>query len=207
MLAMMIVALLAATMYGAMYFAIRARRGANAAVDQMRSLNIAAELITDDLQSVPPPNGTLAGPFIGTQTTGADTVEFYCLGRDPSLDDQPLGDGMRRIDLVLRTDLSPPVLERQITRNLLAPVQEPPEEQVLCRNVRGFTLQYFDGTNWQDNWDSTTVGNVLPMAVAFTIELNPTDPGNPSAAPLRVSRVIPLPCAKPTDPSQMGGDQ
>ncbi len=81
----------------------------------MRSLNIAAELIANDLQSVAPPNGTLAGPFTGTQMGGtgarADTVEFYCLGRDPSLDNQPLGDGMRRIDLVLRTDVSPPVLQ------------------------------------------------------------------------------------------------
>ncbi len=86
-------------------------------------------------------------------------------------------------------------------------MQEPPDEEVLCRNVRSFTVQYFDGTNWQDNWDSTTVGNVLPMAVAFTIELNPANPKNPNATPLRISRVITLPCAKPSNTAQLGGLQ
>jgi hypothetical protein len=43
--------------------------------------------------------------------------------------------------------------------------------------VRNITFSYFDGTNWQDTWDSTTLGadGITPIgpprAVAITIEI------------------------------------
>ena len=59
-------------------------------------------------------------------------------------------------------------------------------------------MRYFDGTNWQLTWDSTTVGNALPTAVEITLELPPggetatknTEPG------YRLCRVVSIPCGR-----------
>jgi hypothetical protein len=66
-------------------------------------------------------------------------------------------------------------------------------------------LRYFDGTNWQEDWDSTVMGDVLPLSVAMTIELN--DPNNPPPArsPRRVTRIIPLACGKQLELTAIGG--
>jgi type II secretion system protein J len=206
---MTIVVILALTMYKAMNFALQARRNATAAVDRMRAANIAADILSQDLQSVLPPTGIFAGAFMGTKvagpTGGADTMQFFCIGHDSTHDDQPMAEGIRRIDLALRTDVTPPMLVRQVTRNLLPTVQPPPEEEVVCRNVRAFTVQYFDGVTWQEDWDSTGVGDVLPMAVAITLELDPPEGTQSGAKPIVVSRVIPLACAKTLDAQTGGG--
>ncbi len=208
-LTMAIVVILSLTMYKAMSFALQARRNATAAVDRMRGASIAAEMLSQDLQSVLPPTGIFAGAFMGTKIAGpggrADTVEFYCVGHDATQDDQPMGEGIRRVDLTLRTDVTPPVLVRQVSRNLLPTVAPPPEEEVICRNVRAFTLQYFDGQVWQDDWDSTGVGDVLPIAVSITLELDPPAGEQPGARPIIISRILPLACAKQLEAQQGGG--
>ncbi|HEX8520739.1 MAG TPA: type II secretion system protein GspJ [Tepidisphaeraceae bacterium] len=208
-LAMTIAAMLALTMYAAMSFALRARKNTNASVDRMRSANVAMEVLTQDFQNILPPTGILSGAFIGTKASGpngdADTIEYYCIGRDPELDDQPMGEGVRRVDLLVRTDANPPMLVRQVQRNLLPTVAGDPDEEVLCRNVRSFSLQYFDGLSWLDDWDSTAQGDVLPLAVAMTLELEPPDANAMDPRPVRVTRVIQLSCAKPPDAMTTGG--
>jgi hypothetical protein len=212
-LAMGMMAMLALTLYMALSIALRARDSAAANVGPVRAATIAADLIRQDLESVLSPSGNLAGPFIGYPNTGlangrADTLEFFCVGNDAARVDSPLAEGIRRVDLLVRTDLTPPVLVRQVNRNLLAQAEMPPEEEILCRGVRSFGLRYFDGTLWQESWDSTTMGDVLPTAVEMTLDIDyPRKPGQPPTA-YRVTRVIPLACAKPpTDPASTGGLQ
>jgi hypothetical protein len=86
-------------------------------------------------------------------------------------------------------------LVRRITTNLLAPTTPDPQQEVICRGVRTFTLRFFDGTAWQDTWDSTTVGttqsNVLPQAVEVTIELE----GERNQPGPKATRVVLIPCA------------
>jgi type II secretion system protein J len=208
-LAMTIVVILSLTMYKAMSFALLARHNATAAVDRMRGANIATEVLSQDLQSVLPPTGIFAGAFMGTKVAGpsgrADTVEFYCIGHDAAQDDQPMGEGIRRVDFTLRTDVTPPVLVRQVSRNLLPTVAPPPEEEIVCRNVRAFTIQYYDGQVWQDDWDSTSMGDVLPIAISITLELDPPAGGQADAKPIIISRVLPLACAKSLDAQQGAG--
>jgi hypothetical protein len=100
--------------------------------------------------------------------------------------------------IALRTDVQPPSLVRSVTRNLLAPTLPLPEDEVLVRNVKSFTLRYFDGSAWQDQWDSTSVGDILPPAIEMTIEtyIDDPKPGQPPSL-YRVTRVFPLACAKP----------
>jgi hypothetical protein len=201
-LAMGMMAMLALTLYMSLAIALRARDSAAANVGPVRAATVAADLIRQDLESVLPPSGHLAGPFIGNMDSSlpggrSDTVEFYCVGNDAARVDSPIAEGIRRVDLLVRTDVKPPVLVRQVNRNLLAQAEMPPDEEVLCRNVRSFSLRYFDGTLWQDAWDSTTMGDVLPTAVEMTLDIDyPQKPGQPPS-PYRVIRVIPLACAKP----------
>jgi hypothetical protein len=80
-----------------------------------------------------------------------------------------------------------------------------PDEEVLLRGIAGFNARYYDGTQWQDNWDSTQYNNVLPSAVEVTIRVPRKDThGNviPNATPLQFIRVFQLPCmSDPNDTS------
>jgi len=201
LVALAMASLLALSLFTAMNVTFRARRSATAAIEKSRAITIASEIISQDLQSVPPPTGILAGQFIGQRQAGAnggnnDALEFYTAENTGAADDNPMNDGIHKVDLLVRTDVNPPVLVRQVTRNLLSPNQPPPEEEILCRGVRNFTLQYYDGTSWQDDWDSTGSGDVLPMAVSITLELDNPDPTQNDGKPISVSRIIPLSCGK-----------
>jgi len=214
LLAMSMAAMLMMSLYLAMSIGMRARNSVAASIEPVRAVTIAMDLVKQDLQSVVPPasssstTATLAGPFFGVQQLNADAeadwVSFYCIGSDSPHQDQPLSEGIRRIELGLRTDVNPPALVRRITRNLMPFVQTDPEEEVLCRNVRALKLRYFDGSMWQDEWDSTLVGDVLPMSVEITIEM--ADPANRTDTPrTRTVAVVPLACAKPVDLTTQGG--
>jgi hypothetical protein len=77
--------------------------------------------------------------------------------------------------------------------NILAQQQPVPDEEIICRNVSSFMLEYFDGEQWQTSWDSTQYNNSLPAAVEVTIELLP--PGAPDK--IRIRRVYALSCVTP----------
>ena len=230
-LALSMVAMLSLTLYAALTVTVRAKERAYAAVAPVRTTMLAADIVRQDLESVLPCKQLLAGPFIGTSQGGADVLDFYCLGSDvgwhaPPTDQQqqgggmgqglglglapatdaPWSDGPRHVVLQLRTDLQPPSLVRSVTRNLLAPTTPTPEDEILCRNVKSFTLRYFDGSVWQDNWDSTTLGDVLPVAVEMTLEavMDDEKPGQPAKI-YKVTRVFPLACAQPATDTTGGG--
>jgi type II secretion system protein J len=210
-LAMTMAAMLALTLYTAMNVTIRARRSAALAVEPTRAAVVVCDLLRQDLESVPPPVGILAGPFIGTHQAGAngadaDGVQFCTIGADAGTpDDAQLAEGIRRVELLVRTDVSPPALVRRVTRNLLASTEPHVEEEILCRDVRSFSLRYYDGYAWQESWDSTTLGDVLPIAVGITLEIGGDADG--AQLPRRITRVVELSCAKPSDVLSLEGLQ
>jgi len=223
MLAMTLVAIVSLSLYASLRVAFKAKQSAEAAVAPVRGGAIAADLVCKDLESVPPPTGILAGPFIGTSQAGAgagselDVLDFYSVGEDatPAQQTLPMQEGMRHIELSVRTDVDPPVLVRRITRNLLSTTNDDTEEEVLCRGVRSLAIRYFDGTNWYDDWDSTTADNTLPVAVQITLEIQ-ADPSLPASqaqnqSTSRVTRTIPLACGRSQDisdsDSSTGGTQ
>src|SRR5438105_15902932 len=101
-----------------------------------------------------------------------DTMQFCTIASDEPAEDTPMSEGVRKVELLIRTDMTPPTLVRRVTRNLLASTDPPVEEEIICRDVRSLSLRYFDGTAWQESWDSTTVGDVLPVPVGIPIEPN-----------------------------------
>jgi hypothetical protein len=218
---MAMAAMLALSLYAAMNVALRARTSAENAIAPTRAGMIAIDLVQRDFESVPPPADStsdtlsLGGSFYATHqpagTGDNDQVEFFSIGADPiegdPADASPLSEGVRRIELYVQSDGPSPVLIRRVTRNLLPAAEAPAEEEVLCRNVRSFSLRYYDGIAWQEDWDSTTLEDALPLAVAITLELGDSDPNKPAK---RVTRVVPLACAPPaasTDMTMIGGAQ
>src|SRR5205823_784299 len=105
-LAMAVTAMLALSLYTAMQVAQRARKSAVAVAEPLRMASIAADMVRADFESVPPPRGILAGPFIGTHQPAADgdqdTVEFCGIGADDNPDDSPLAEGLRRFEFAIR---------------------------------------------------------------------------------------------------------
>ena len=63
------------------------------------------------------------------------------------------------------------MLVRQVIRVLLSEQAQAPDQEIICRNVTGFTAQYFDGTVWNSVWDSTQENNTVPMAVQLTLSV------------------------------------
>jgi len=106
---------------------------------------------------------------------------------------------MRKVELSVETlpEETQPVLLRRLTTNLLAPSTPVVHEHVLCRNVKLFSLRYYDGTVWQDNWDSSGQGNILPVAVEVTLEfaLDPERAGDPERTSRQV-HVYGIPCGQ-----------
>jgi type II secretion system protein J len=213
--ALSIAALLTFTLYASLHVAFRARRTAEEHVRPMRAATIAADLISQDLQCVMPPTGLLAGAFTGTQQAGAaggaraDMLDFYCVGEDftPNQQTQPTDEGLRHVQIAIRADVDPPVLVRRVWRNLLTTTQQDPDEEIICRGVRSLQLRYFDGTTWQDAWESTS-DNTLPVAVELTMDVQkdpsqaslsrPASTFNDSSDLYHITRVVPLSCAAPS---------
>jgi type II secretory pathway pseudopilin PulG len=197
---------IAAAVYASMRLAFKARDRALAAVGPARSAEIAMDAVRRDIESALPPRGLLEGSFIGkvgTETPDTGTVEIYQMGPRPRigqtseshdraqrgasesqrLDATSFG-GVQRVDLVVARPLNDPngdpALIRRVTRNLLAPTDPTPDEQIICRNVTEFSLRYFDGLQWTTDWDSTQYGDVLPLAVEVTLGI--TGPADPTQA-------------------------
>jgi hypothetical protein len=181
-------------------------------------VGFAADLICKDLDSVVTPNpllttalqtGTLdalplylAGEFSGTDNGDSDSVDFYAIGSDgtPGV---LHSEGMRHIWIGISSQGNSPALVRRVVRNLLAPTEQEPQEEILCPNVRSFSLRYYDGVETEpyDEWDSSSVDtpNLLPVAVEMVIVMNIPEVNLPNEEPgtYRITRLIPLPCGQP----------
>jgi len=94
------------------------------------------------------------------------------------------------------------LLQRSITTNLLAPETPQPVVDNICEHVLALNFQYFDGTNWWPNWDSTQEDNTLPTAVQVTLQLQPPVVGQPNPnnppTPYVVVRIFQPPCGPTT---------
>jgi prepilin-type N-terminal cleavage/methylation domain-containing protein len=207
LLASTVMLMIAAGVYSAMRMAFKARDRALAAAGPARSAEIAMDVIRRDLESALPPKGLLSGQFlgrVGTETPDTAEAEFYAMSPRPKIEatsashdraargasstdrqDPTTFGGIRRVDLLVAPTSSggAPALVRRITRNLLAPTEPTPDEEVICRGVTEFTIRYYDGFQWTTDWDSTQYGDVLPLAVEVTLAVaGPADPTQVASA-------------------------
>jgi len=202
LVAMALMGVLAVSLYASLHIGFRARRSAAAALEPVRTAELAMELVRQDIESALPPTGILAGEFIGQDAKDdlqrdADMLLLHSSAHGE--DDGQSAPDIRRIELAVTSlsDGTGNVLLRRTTTNLLAPEMVQAEEEVLCRRVMAFNLRYFDGSDWLDNWDSSTQGDLLPLAIEVTLEVERPEATTPAAGGYRLSRVFLLPCSIP----------
>jgi type II secretion system protein J len=208
MIAMAIVAILALSLVAELHVGFKTREVTEASMETGRTAALVMEVIRNDLLSaVPPSRGTFEQAFEGTQNPqgdGNDDLVFYTTSPASMhmVGGVSVGNGdIKEIELTAytpqgRTDT---ILVRRTWNNLLAPTQENPDEEVLCRNVQSLTLQYYDGNGlaWMPTWDSTTATpvNTLPTAVMVTLTLkSPVKNKDGSQPVVYYTRVFQLPC-------------
>jgi hypothetical protein len=181
----------AASLGAQLKYAFDAQKHAEFVIEPTRTVELAMDYLRNDIQNAVVPNSTsttaeagyesspiyLAGTFEGAQSTDArgreaDAVTFFTTADAPEHIDANGEIKQVTLQVVQDTSSGDYVLVRRVIRNLIPPDSlENPDEEVLCRGVASFTLQYFDGSNWDTAWDSTQEDNTLPAAVQITLEL------------------------------------
>jgi hypothetical protein len=97
-----------------------------------------------------------------------------------------------------------------------APTGEPnfsdANERVIAPQVKSVQFQYFDGQEWQDTWDGTQLGGAdgntpigPPLAIAITITLRSTTPGEGEEPARKYKHVIALPATNGFTMANQGG--
>ena len=70
-------------------------------------------------------------------------------------------------------------LYRSVTRNLMAATTPDVDDQFMLSGVQSIKFSCFDGSQWQDTWDTTGVTSVntnLPVAVRVHIQMAGNNP-------------------------------
>jgi len=201
-LAMGVAAIVLICITGALFAALGLRQATEEAVAAAAPLDQTMTYLRRDLQcAVTPTNGTskfLSGNFrLGNLTapgvSGSVQAAMYtatgALGPDT-----PWGD-IQYVTYELRSPSfgagAGQDLYRSVMRNLLAESTPPVTDQLMMHGVESIKFSGYDGSAWQDNWDTsslTAVNTNLPLAVRVEIQLtgNNRTPGDP------VTLVVPI---------------
>ncbi len=187
MLAMTMAATIAGALAASLYVAYRARNSVDAAIDAAHMNDAVGDIMSRDLANAMPPNDVLASTFLGDSVS----IQFCCTGGESH---STVPGDIKQVTFIVTDDpagQSGSVLMRQVVSNLLSPIEPEPIEEIICRNVQSFTVSYFDGTTWNDTWDSTQQNNTLPLAVELSIAQGSTD--NPADV-RKIVRQVALSC-------------
>ena len=198
LVALAIMGVLATSLCMSLHIAFRARRSAEAALAPANALTLALDFVRRHIESALPPTGVLAGAFVGEDkadgSTGinSDTLTFFTNVGDAT----GAQSDIRKVQLALveSDDGASRALALLVTTNLLATETPEPTQEILCRQVAGLSLRYFDGSDWYDSWDSTTRDTALPLAVEVTLKLKIE--GESDETPTHaVTQIFSLPCS------------
>jgi len=206
MLALAIVSIMAAAVVASWMAADRARRSVMNAVEPLRQGTTALDFMKRDFESTLPVTGYLSWRFWGGQSTDVQTASYiqFCAAID-SPPDASMQSDIHQIAYTLIADGNTYNLVRYVASNLLVPDGSDPVpelQEVLCRGVRTFTVEYYDGTDWTTTWDSTQEASamgsqqsqLIPVALHVILEL---DPVTENGAPIQLERYFYLPCTAP----------
>jgi general secretion pathway protein J len=189
-LALAITVIIGGILAASLWTTSRASRSAEASLNEFRQTMTTADVIQAELENCAPPTGQLQGPFEGL----SDDIIFYTAGPEPKAIVQG---GVREVEYTTAPSSGTPGqnLVRRVTSNLLAQVTVTPPDEIICQNVDSIEFWYYDGTDWQDSWDSTQMNNALPVAIRFTLTLLPEKEGQPVRT---TTRIVPLSCWNPS---------
>jgi type II secretion system protein J len=179
-----------------LFAALRLRDATSDAVDAATPLDQVATFLRRDLQCVvTPTNGTskvLSGDFrVGTITSAgvSEPVAIEMFTATGALSDNAPWADIQRVTYELKPPADRSVagqdLVRSVVRNLLSTSMPYVEDQLMLSGVANIKFSCFDGTQWQDTWDTTGITSVntnLPLAVRVDIQMS----GNNNAQPVEV---------------------
>jgi type II secretion system protein J len=191
-----------------LFSALRLRDNTSDLVDAATPVDSAVEFLKRDLACcVTPTNGTskiLSGGFRagnGLVSVGVgDPVQIEMFTTTGALSDaQPWGE-IQRVTYELKTPTERGAagrdLYRSVARNLLTFNTPDVDNQFLLGGVESIKFSCYDGTQWQEAWDTTSMSSVntnLPSAVKVEIRMA----GNAQAGPVQI--VVPLDCVARTN--------
>jgi type II secretion system protein J len=184
--------------------AIKLRNRTTAGIDESLPVDHTLEMLRHDLQGAVGPRGFLAADFkCGGQAMGASmglSGEAGGAGLDfitttgMISDSQPWGDLQEVLyELKAPTDRNEQGMDlvRCVNRNLLAITTSTPEIQALMSHVDTIDFDCYDGSQWRNNWDTSTGDTNLPTAVRIRIHRT-AQPGEDASRLAPIEMLVPL---------------
>ena len=213
-LALAVSAIVLAAIGGVFFSAMRLRERTTAMLDEAAPLQQAVAFLRRDLKGAVPPGGTLAGAFQSGVVSGNlgqnSGIEFYTTTAAIN-DATPWGD-IQKVTYQLQDSANSlrtggKDLIRSVTHNLLATGVEEAEDQWLMGNVQDLQFAYYNGSAWNDTWDSTLGNTNLPTAVRVRLQLV-SDAGALNRAQDPIELIFPLVAqARTNQVATAGGSQ
>lgn len=134
------------------------------ALDTGRTLS---ELLKRDIRAISPGRYPFAGKNRVIEGRTFGELEFVTTALQET---DPLR--LRRVGYALiTTDKGEKILVRKESTNLSKPLDNTARAFEVSRIITGFELQFFNGTDWVPDWDSTVAGT-LPKQIRITIDVS-----------------------------------
>jgi general secretion pathway protein J len=210
LLALAISAIVLAAIGGVFYSALRLRERTSALLDGSVVLQQSLALLRRDLQGTVAPGGDLAG-FFQTPAGGGGMAQNSSIRFHTSTgtlgESAPWAD-IQEVTYELRTPAQRSAtgsdLVRSVSRNLLTTITPEPQEQWLLGGVQSLQFACYDGIDWRETWDTSTLNTNLPTAIRVRIQLATGDLAD-SRDQHQIEMVIPLVCQSRTNQTQATG--
>ncbi len=207
LLAMTIVCMISGAAFASLHIAFSTRRKVEWKLTMMRKVEHALTMIHRDLLNCPTPGGEMSPTFEGEDSTAdsgdyeGDVLTFYT--RPWRVEPQTPYGGIIKVVYELgeqndgESDKEDTVLFRRTVANVLAATEPDPDDEVVLRGVKGFSVSFYDGSDWSDEFDSEdsddsdSGSGTLPIAVLYKITLEDEETGDD----VTFQRMTLLPCA------------
>ena len=183
LIASSIMAILLVSIHAAFFSALRLRERTLDSFEASLPIEQALQTIQRDLANIVVSTNGTNGSFFGPLQTinqtntlpGQIGPDFYTSGGE--LDGIVPWGNVEKIDYLLAAPTNGvrgpgQDLIRAITRNLLPvnPPEQPEEKHAILSGVQSLTFLYYDGTQWDQVWDTTQQTN-LPLAIKVRIQM------------------------------------
>lgn len=166
-LAVALSALLLTIVYGTYFSINRSIDATSEDQDALDTGRILSELIKRDIRAINPVRYpfTAKNNVINGRTCGQ--MEFVTTALKET---DPLR--LRRVGYALiNTDKGENIFMRTESTNLSKPLDNTANAFEVSRIVSGFQIEFFDGTGWVQDWDST-IAKTLPQQIRITIDVS-----------------------------------
>jgi len=201
-LAIGVAAIVLVAINAVLFAALRLREATNEVVDAAVPVDRTVTILRRDLECVvTPTNGTskvLSGDFrVGTvNSLGVpEPVAIEMFTATGALNANAPWADIQRVTYELKQPANPAAagkdLVRSVVRNLLTLTTPEVEDQLMLSGVANIKFSCFDGAQWQDTWDTTSLTSVntnLPLAVRVDIQMS--GKGGANAEPIEI--VVPI---------------